>query len=53
MFVDTPGVHKPTHRMNVRMVDVALDAMREVDVLALVVDARSSPVPAIATCSRC
>ena len=38
VFVDTPGVHKPTHRMNVRMVDLALDAMREVDVLALVVD---------------
>jgi GTPase len=38
VFVDTPGVHKPTHRMNVRMVDVALDAMREVDVLALIVD---------------
>src|SRR5688572_17333829 len=38
VFVDTPGVHKPMHRMNVRMVDVALDAMREVDVLALVVD---------------
>jgi GTPase len=39
VFVDTPGVHKPTHRMNVRMVDVALEAMHEVDVLALVVDA--------------
>ena len=38
VFVDTPGVHKPTHRMNVRMVDVALEAMREVDVLCLVVD---------------
>jgi GTP-binding protein Era len=38
LFVDTPGVHKPTHRMNVRMVDVALDAMRDVDVLTLVVD---------------
>jgi GTP-binding protein Era len=38
VFVDTPGVHKPTHRMNVRMVDAALDAMREVDVVALVVD---------------
>jgi GTPase len=43
VFVDTPGVHKPTHRMNVRMVDVALDAMREVDVLALVVDASVTP----------
>src|SRR5881396_3527706 len=39
VFVDTPGVHKPTHRMNVRMVELALDAMREVDVLCLVVDA--------------
>jgi GTPase len=39
VFVDTPGVHKPTHRMNVRMVDIALEAMREVDVLCLVVDA--------------
>jgi GTPase len=45
VFVDTPGVHKPTHRMNVRMVDVALDAMREVDVLALVVDASVKPGP--------
>jgi GTP-binding protein Era len=39
VFVDTPGVHKPTHRLNVRMVDAAREAMREVDLLALVVDA--------------
>jgi GTP-binding protein Era len=45
VFVDTPGVHKPTHRLNVRMVDVALDAMREVDLLALVVDASVKPGP--------
>jgi GTP-binding protein Era len=45
VFVDTPGVHKPTHRMNVRMVNVALDAMRDVDVLALVVDASDKPGP--------
>jgi GTP-binding protein Era len=45
VFVDTPGVHKPTHRMNVRMVGIALDAMREVDVLALVVDASVKPGP--------
>jgi GTP-binding protein Era len=38
VFVDTPGVHKPVHRMNVRMVNVALEAMREVDLLTLVVD---------------
>jgi len=39
VFVDTPGVHKPTHRLNVRMVDIALESMQEVDVLALIVDA--------------
>jgi len=43
VFVDTPGVHRPTHRMNVRMVDTALDAMKDVDVLALVVDVSSKP----------
>src|SRR5205814_9925646 len=45
VFVDTPGVHKPTHRMNVRMVDVALEAMREVDVLCPVVDVSVKPGP--------
>ena len=45
VFVDTPGVHKPTHRMNMRMVDVALEAMREVDVLCLVVDVSVRPGP--------
>jgi GTP-binding protein Era len=45
VFVDTPGVHKPTHRMNVRMIDLALDAMREVDVLCLVVDVSVKPGP--------
>ncbi len=38
VFLDTPGIHRPLHRMNVRMVDVATDAMRGVDVLGLVVD---------------
>jgi GTP-binding protein Era len=43
VFIDTPGVHKPMHRMNVRMVDTALEAVREVDVLAVVVDASVKP----------
>ncbi len=38
VFVDTPGVHKPLHRLNVRMVDAALDTLGEVDVIAVVVD---------------
>ncbi len=43
VFVDTPGIHRPLHRMNVRMVDAAVDTMSEVDVLALVVDATERP----------
>jgi GTPase len=38
VFLDTPGIHRPLHRMNVRMVDTAVDAMRSVDLLGLVVD---------------
>jgi GTP-binding protein Era len=38
VFLDTPGVHKPLHRLNVRMVDAALETLSEVDVIAVVVD---------------
>lgn len=43
VFVDTPGVHRPLHRLNVRMVDAALDALRDVDVVTAVVDASEPP----------
>jgi GTP-binding protein Era len=43
VFVDTPGVHRPLHRLNVRMVDAALDALRQVDVVTAVVDATEPP----------
>jgi GTP-binding protein Era len=39
VFLDTPGIHRPRHRMNRRMVDAAVDTIREVDVLGLVMDA--------------
>src|SRR4030095_6288463 len=39
VFVDTPGIHKPLHRMNQRMVDAATDALSESDVVALGVGA--------------
>ena len=45
VFVDTPGIHKPTHRLNARMVETALDAMRDVDVVVLMVDASVRPGP--------
>jgi GTP-binding protein Era len=39
VFVDTPGIHRPLHRMNVRMVDAAVGSLNEVDVVGVVVDA--------------
>lgn len=38
VFVDTPGIHKPQYRMNVRMERITREAMRDVDLALLVVD---------------
>lgn len=38
-LVDTPGIHRPEHRMNTAMVRDATDALRAADVVLLVVDA--------------
>jgi GTP-binding protein Era len=43
VFVDTPGIHRPLHRLNVRMVDAAVETLSEVDVVALVFDASTKP----------
>src|SRR6187431_1235653 len=43
IFVDTPGIHRPLHRMNVRMVDTAVDTLGEVDVVGVVIDGSESP----------
>ncbi len=42
VYVDTPGIHRPLHRMNVRMVDAALETISEVDVLVVVLDSSTS-----------
>ncbi|MFN2443935.1 MAG: GTPase Era [Thermoanaerobaculia bacterium] len=38
-LLDTPGIHKPLHRMNVRMMDHVRSAFAEADVIAAIVDA--------------
>ena len=43
VFIDTPGIHRPKHRMNVRMVDLAVESFADVDVLGLVIDAAEPP----------
>jgi GTP-binding protein Era len=43
VFVDTPGIHRPLHRMNVRMVDTAIETIREVDLIGVVLDVAEPP----------
>jgi GTP-binding protein Era len=43
VFVDTPGIHRPLHRMNVRMMDIAVEQIRGVDVLGVVADVTEPP----------
>lgn len=43
ILLDTPGIHRPLHRMNVRMVDAAVETIQEVDVLGLVIDVTEPP----------
>jgi GTP-binding protein Era len=39
VFIDTPGIHRPLHRMNVRMVDVAVQSIGQADLVCAVADA--------------
>lgn len=39
VFLDTPGIHRPLHRMNRDMVRTAVAALSEADVICLLVDA--------------
>jgi GTP-binding protein Era len=43
VFYDTPGMHRPLHRLNRQMVQHALDAMNDADVICLLVDAAEKP----------
>ncbi len=67
VFVDTPGLHKPLHRLNKSMVAEAQDALREEDVRLLVIDVtapagagdrfvlellRSAPAPRVAVLNK-
>jgi GTPase len=39
VFIDTPGIHRPLHRLNVRMVDVAVQSISQADLVCAVADA--------------
>ncbi len=43
VFLDTPGIHKPMHKMNEVMVKTALQTYNEVDVILMLVEAQEQP----------
>jgi GTPase len=43
VFIDTPGIHKPLHKMNEIMVNMALGTYNEVDAIMLLVEATEKP----------
>jgi GTPase len=43
IFVDTPGIHQPRHRLGEFMVSVAVNALRDADVILFVVDGADKP----------
>lgn len=38
-FLDTPGIHKPLHKLNVRMMDHVRASLSEADMIAVLIDA--------------
>ena len=45
LFIDTPGIHKPKHKLGEYMVRAAENTLREVDVILFVVDATAKKGP--------
>src|SRR5699024_8345438 len=39
IFIDTPGIHKPKHRLGDYMVDVSIQSLEEVDVVLFMINA--------------
>ena len=45
MILDTPGLHEPRHRLNVQMVQSAIDTLSQADVVLVLVDSQVAPGP--------
>lgn len=43
IFIDTPGIHQPRHKLGESMVEEAHDALEECDVILFLVDASQDP----------
>jgi len=42
IFIDTPGIHKPKHRLGDYMVEVSLQSMHDVDIVIFLINAKET-----------
>lgn len=52
VFIDTPGIHRAKSKLNIRIVDAAMSALTDVDLILLVIDASSPDADAEQLLSR-
>jgi len=45
VFLDTPGIHRPRHKLGQRMVKTALNTLKGVDLILFLVEAHEAPGP--------
>lgn len=45
VFIDTPGLHKPRHKLGEYLVQVALNTLKDVDIILFLVEANQLPGP--------
>ncbi|MEG6614825.1 GTPase Era [Peptococcaceae bacterium 1198_IL3148] len=43
VFLDTPGIHKPKHKLGEHLVDIALGTLKEVDIVLFLTEANCRP----------
>ncbi len=43
VFLDTPGIHKPKHKLGEKMVQTSVRTLKEVDIILFLVDAAAGP----------
>lgn len=43
VFLDTPGIHKPKHKLGEHLVEVALGTLKEVDIVLFLTEANNPP----------
>ena len=44
IFIDTPGIHKPKHKLNETMVETSFTSLEDADIILFVIEATSKEI---------